>query len=397
MVASLGFVAVNVLALLGGFKELQNAAVGLGNAARGAMGVLAEMGETAKKAFGGVYGALDAGDMQSALAVGMAGLRAVFTQGASAFMNAVDEWGVNLLNAFDFYVSQIPFLRFLGPDKFEFSLTGDSTQNNNANQRADARGAAMFERQGARRERQKEVAAEFDNILKDSRLTAGLRAQAKDLMDSIANAQTLASLKDLGEEFRALRDTGKLTADQVAKLDEALDVAAERVTDANSATLPGAVAGGGGGGFSDEGLGDRMQGLLAADGKTPAERRRETFDDQASDVMSRLRSTWNPDQMRQAADEARALIQTKAVGRDVADQLNAAIKAAALDLDPAAIEAETRRQAVNQAEAAGTFSAMAVGGMGFGSTLAERQLEELTKIRKGVVDMAEEGALAVQP
>jgi len=43
---------------------------------------------------------------------------------------------------------------------------------------------------------------------------------------------------------------------------------------------------------------------------------------------------------------------------------------------------------------AGTFSAMALGGLGFGSSLAEQQLNTLKKIESNT---REEGALAVQP
>jgi hypothetical protein len=50
--------------------------------------------------------------------------------------------------------------------------------------------------------------------------------------------------------------------------------------------------------------------------------------------------------------------------------------------------------ASSKSEVAGTFSAMALGGLGFGSSLAEQQLNTLKKIESNT---REEGALAVQP
>jgi TP901 family phage tail tape measure protein len=105
------------------------------------------------------------GDVAGAMRVAMDGLRAAFTIGSSAFLNAVDEWGVNLLNAFDFYISSIPFLRFLGPDQYKFSVFGDSTSGNDANTRADARFADMNTRQAARQVAAQQAVAGFGGMV----------------------------------------------------------------------------------------------------------------------------------------------------------------------------------------------------------------------------------------
>jgi hypothetical protein len=49
--------------------------------------------------------------------------------------------------------------------------------------------------------------------------------------------------------------------------------------------------------------------------------------------------------------------------------------------------------AQSQAEVAGTFSAMAIGGMGVGSSLAQKQLDQLTKIEQNT-RVGDEGAVA---
>jgi hypothetical protein len=47
-----------------------------------------------------------------------------------------------------------------------------------------------------------------------------------------------------------------------------------------------------------------------------------------------------------------------------------------------------------QAEVAGTFSSVNLGGMGFGSSLAQQQLDVLKQIKSNTDDFGDEGAVA---
>lgn len=116
-------------------------------------------------AFGAIKDAIAGGDLQGAMEVAISGLQAAFSVGSKAFMDSVDEWGVNLVNAFDFYISQIPFLRFLGPDKYTFSVFGDSTQGTNANDRADQRFLEMDRRKARRDVQSADAVKAFDAII----------------------------------------------------------------------------------------------------------------------------------------------------------------------------------------------------------------------------------------
>ncbi len=62
--------------------------------------------------------------------------------------------------------------------------------------------------------------------------------------------------------------------------------------------------------------------------------------------------------------------------------------------DPAALQRAAMAAAASQAEVAGTFSADAAGGMSFGSSLQQKQLEELKGIREEVKKLNDDGAVA---
>jgi len=120
-------------------------------------------------AFGAIKDAIAGGDLQGAMEVAIAGLQAAFAVGSRAFMDSVDEWGTNLVNAFDFYISNIPFLRFLGKDKYEFSVFGSSQNSTTPDARADSRFSDMEKRKASRLAASTESVAAFDRILAGSR------------------------------------------------------------------------------------------------------------------------------------------------------------------------------------------------------------------------------------
>jgi TP901 family phage tail tape measure protein len=383
MVGFLGLIAVNILGVLGGMEELGHASRNVAQAGRDAMSVFASMGKTADQTFRGIADSLNSNNAEGALAVGMAGLKAVFTRGSSAFMNAVDEWGVNLVNTFDFYISQIPFLRFLGKDSYKFSVFGDSTDGNNADTRADARGAALGDRQQQRTQGEQDVFRDFNNTLGDVRLTNSLRRQSRDLEGAINTAATNEELRQLGFALTKLKDSGRVAADEIEKLEKAYDAAAEKI----AAPLPKSPAGqpgrGGGGlssaGLSDDGLASGMGGLVSDEAATNPGSAKSVFEQQADEVLKTLSDSWSAADVRNAIGEAQALIQTQAVSRSVASQLQSAMEAAGKLVDPKSLEDETRRQMASPAEVVGTFSGAALGQMGFGQNLAQRMVDEQKK------------------
>jgi hypothetical protein len=381
MVGFLGLIAVNVLGVLGGMKELGHAATNAAQAGRDAMAVFMDMGKTANLTFRGIAESLNANNIEGAMAVGMEGLKAVFTRGATAFMNAVDEWGVNLVNTFDFYISQIPFLRFLGKDTYKFSVFGDSTEGNNADTRADQRGAAMLDRRQQRDDTARGVFDKFDQALQDARATNRDRLQSRDLGGRLDAAKTNQELIQLGFALTKLKDSGRVAAEEIAKLEAAYDNAAERLsapTNAPEARPPaGRSSGFSLGQMTDEGLADSMTGAVSDD---PLATKKNVFEEQATSVLRSLADSWSAAEIKDAIGEARALIQTKAVGRGTASQLEAAIEAATKVIDPRAIEDQARQ--MSPADVVGTFSGAALGQMGFGQGLAQKQLDVMKQIEQ---------------
>ena len=210
---------------------------------------LTELKNVGIEAFGAIYEAINGGDLAGAMQIAMAGLKAAFTVGSNAFLNAVDEWGVNLVNTFDFYISNIPFLRFLGKDSYQFSVFGDSTEATNPDQRADERFNEMYKRRDARKAAGEAATAGFnqtvDGVKRNARDTKEQKARAEQyaqLMRDIEAATTLEQLRDAYGEFDALSSNGRLTSTQSATLEAALEDAQERITQEVGATSGAAAA-----------------------------------------------------------------------------------------------------------------------------------------------------------
>lgn len=169
---ALGGIAAGVVAgLLSGAMELTEA---FGNAMQPSIErageAFVEIKQIGVDAFGAIKDAIAGGDLEGAMQVAIAGLQAVFSVGSRAFLDSVDEWGVNLVNAFDFYISQIPFLRFLGKDKYTFSVLGDSTSSTTADTRADERFAAMDTRKAKRDTKASGAVDAFNAIIQGKRV-----------------------------------------------------------------------------------------------------------------------------------------------------------------------------------------------------------------------------------
>jgi len=173
--------------------EITSALSGLGDFISGAAGRVAKdfagIKEIGVATFKEIYASVEQGDLAGAMQVAMAGLKAVFTVGANAFLNEVDRWGVNLVNAFDFYVSQIPFLRF-ATDTYEFKVFG-SSNSSTADQRADDRFSSLDARIDARRKGSVDAMSGLDKMLAD-------RAAARPAAGADPTTATLAVPRELG-------------------------------------------------------------------------------------------------------------------------------------------------------------------------------------------------------
>ena len=337
-----------------------------------------DLATTATTTFNGIYEALSAGDLVGAMDVLWAGLMAGWLRGVEALMGYVDPWIATFQNVFTYAGTEIAVV-------WEQMWTGLSATANTI-------GAALT---GAFDNIINGVLASWDTleagILKswnyiqsffkkgfdlkkenekvDSKMAA--RARERELArPGVAGRMATAAAENeaAAGESQARVDAMRAGADATAqgRFDENARLAEER----RAATM-GAEA--------------TLNDLVRGQAETRARGQ------QADDLGTNIANVGSLDGLRELADEFHTL---KSMGRLTSEQegkLAGALDAATERLmgEGATIDpAEKAQQGAggagvggpSQAEVAGTFSSVALGGMGFGSSLAQKQVDLLGKI-----------------
>jgi TP901 family phage tail tape measure protein len=344
-----------------------------------ATGVLGQLSQIAGQTFGSIYDAIAAGDLGMAMDVLWAGLIAGWTRGVATIMGYVDPWLAFFQNAFTFLVTDIQvgwekMWAFLAQNTWGQYLLGfiDNIVNTamdtfdwlvgsiqkawatvqdyiTGGRNAEARIKEIDNANAARAEQRRQLrpgiegrtnksGAELEQIQRDSDArVAGLRSNANRIADERMNR----------------RDGYNAAADQAqANLDNITQTAADRR----------AVAGQ---------VGGLQESITAA----------TTFDE-----LRGLSSTF-----RELRDAGK-LTGVETVKLD--DALDAAAErimeasmtspqAAAATAGAAAAQQQT---AATAAEVVGTFSGAALGQMGFGQNLAQKQLDVMKQIEQNTRD-----------
>jgi TP901 family phage tail tape measure protein len=291
MAAVLAAAVAYVFDLLGGFEGISSAISGGFNSAVGnATTLLTDLGSIASTTFSGIYEAIVGGDLQGAMDIAMAGLYAAWARGSEAIMGSVDSWAafvqntvtymwagikgifgdsINwVLNAFDDMVAAVQkswnYVQSFIRKGFDLekenrkvtdanaarkrereAVRGSGKEMAEADRIAGERLAANEERAAGRRAGT--VAAE-SNLAQTASGARNRRVQGEqfaELLKSIEGASTIGQLQDLYGEFDALSQNGRLTSQQAATIEAALEDAQERISKAGSAAAGGAAAAGG--------------------------------------------------------------------------------------------------------------------------------------------------------
>jgi TP901 family phage tail tape measure protein len=139
---------------------------------------------------------------------------------------------------------------------------------------------------------------------------------------------------------------------------------------------------------------------------------RRTLSSQGEDVISSVGQAKTMDELRTLADEFFTLRDTGMLTEAQQKKYGEAVDKAAEKVTPTGtsgiVEAspggikppdqdallKAAAEAAKQVETQGTFSSVNLGGMGFGSTIAERQLKALEGIQKNTEQFGDEGAVA---
>lgn len=297
LVAVLAAAGGYVFYLMGGFEGIASTiGGGFNSAVSNATTLLSDLGSIGKTTFSGLYEAIAGGDLQGAMDIAMAGLYAAWARGSEAIMGSVDSWSafvqntvtymwagikgvfgdsINwVLNQFDDMVAAVQkswnyvqsFIRK------GFDLEAENRKVTSANEarkreREAARGSdaemkkaddiaagrlAENDRRAGER-RAKTVAAE-QNVEQKAVGAKNRRVQGEqfaELLKNIENASSIEQLQDLYGEFDALSSNGRLTSQQAATIEAALEDAQERISKAGSAAAGGAAAAGSGGRAAD--------------------------------------------------------------------------------------------------------------------------------------------------
>jgi TP901 family phage tail tape measure protein len=338
LVAALAAAGGFVFYLMGGFEGIASTiGGGFNSAISDATTLLSDLGSIGKTTFSGIYEAIAGGDLQGAMEIAMAGLYAAWARGSEAIMGSVDSWAAFIQNTVTYMWAGIK------------GVFGDSI--NWVLNAFDDMVAAV---QKSWNYVQSFIKKGFD-----------LAAENKKVSDATtARKQQRAATRGSGVEMRA--------ADGIAsgRLDENTRRADERRANTVAAE-------------------DRLGGLVSG------QRDQRIFRAQADAATESLGTAGTMDEVRALAEEFHLLAATGKVTQEqlkafsdaaetaqdrIEGERGAAGAAAAAPVDPEAVKMAATAAAASQSEVAGSFSAASISGMGFGQSLAQKQLDTLKEI-----------------
>jgi len=334
--ASVAFAIVS--ALLSPIGLIVVGVAALGGSVLYAIGAFDGFGETIRTTLSGVYDAITAGDLSLAFEVLWAGLHLSWLSGVAKLMGYVDPWVSMFQNAFTILGTEIVVIwdrmvSYLASTQWGAALLGTVDKIVNG------------------------VMATFDTMVSavrkswnfiQSLITSGFDlAKENEKVDTemAANARKRALDRPgvLERMRRAKEDDGRMAAEseqRVSDMRAAADATMQSREDRNRARAA-----------------DREAGVAEA------QQRLDELRAQAAEAAA-----------AQAAGDAGV-----ADREEIARQVQEAI--------PKPDLSGIRPPGASDSEVAGTFSAMALGGMGFGSNLQQRQLEALNRIADNTSDM----------
>jgi hypothetical protein len=156
----------------------------------------------------------------------------------------------------------------------------------------------------------------------------------------------------------------------------------------------------------------RRQAVVDAEGKVTAlgrgSREKRAMNQQAEDLGGLVAKAGTLDSLRELSDEFHTLTAAGRLTSDQQEKLSTAfddaterimgdgatIAAGKKEVDPKALADAAAAARESQAEVAGTFSSAGLGGMGFGSSLAQQSLDVQKKIEENTRGITDDGAVA---
>lgn len=362
-------------------------ASGFNSAINDGIVVFGDLATTATTTFTGIYDAISAGDLSGAMDILWAGLNAGWLRGVEALMSYVDPWMTAFQDAFTIMGAEI----YKGWDALWVSV---GSALNTA-------GAYLM---GA-----------FDNIINPilamwDTLEAGIlkswnyiQSFFKKGFDLKKENEKVDNQMDARKRKRELERPGiagrteKATKENTAA--EAAMIKRRDAVDANTQeTITGRQA------ENQQRAADRRAATVAAEGaltslvsgKTETRARNSQVDD----LLASIKGATSVDQLAGVGGLGDQFSTLRDLGRLTSEQemmLSDALDKAAEGLTGTATAAQAGataagdQSAASRAEVAGTFSSVNLGGMGFGSSLAERTAKAAEDTAKGVKELVGQG------
>jgi hypothetical protein len=365
---------------------VQQAAVAIGDAFGPAVAdgtvVLGDLAKTATTTFNGIYEAVAAGDLSGAMDILWAGLVAGWLRGTEALMSYVDPWVTTFQDAFTIMGAEI----YKGWDALWVSV---GSALNTA-------GAYLM---GA-----------FDNIINPilamwDKLEAGIlkswnyvQSFFKKGFDLKKENEKVDSEMSARARKREIERPGvNARVEKATKDNVAAEGAMIRRRDAVDANTQGAIAATERDAGNARRAADRRVATVAAEGALKSlvggKAEMRVRDSQADDLLWQIKSATSVDQLAGVGGLGDQFSTMRDLGRLTSDQetmLSDALDKAAESITATA-GAGAKGAAASKAEVAGTFSSTNLGGMGFGSSLAERTAKAAEDTAKGVKELVGQG------
>ena len=366
---------------------------GFSTAVSDGIAVLGDLATTATTTFNGVYDAIAMGDLAGAMDVLWLGLLAGWLRGVEALMSYVDPWvaafqdvftdiGAGIYMAWDtIYTNSAALLNTMGAFIMGFF---DNIANG--------------------------VMATFDNLVAGIQIAwtrvQGFITGAKDTEERVAaiKDENAARAEQRAQERPGIESrTGKAAAENAQAEQDRKD-REQAVKDDAQATKDGRQA------TNQQRADDRRAATQAAEGNLASvtagkdEGRKDAST--AAELLKSLGSASSLDDITNIGASIDALIERGNISSEMQSKLmdayyaafsrvNVASASSSSDAAKAGAGAAGADAATSKSEVAGTFSSTNLGGMGFGSSLAERTAKAAEDTAKGVGQLVQQGAVGV--
>ena len=410
--AALSFVAGAMGLVLSPVGAVLAAVGGISFALVQAGGGFSEFAGIASSTFSGIYAAIAEGDLAGAMDVLWAGLHAGWLKGIEgivvAWHQAVGEIAKAFIvigSAWDKYVTK--------PAQMFGVRVAEAAQERGVLGAFDITQGTVFDNDSKRAARERRKAAE-DLLASNSAESFSVnRAAAEknmaDLQAVVDKASAAGATDDerkageaAAKEIEAYRDAIAMVKARFAQLGikteeeraAAIKEAQDQIDAGTAASIDATRAG----------TADAAAGVEA---KARGKRESKAQNQQFSQLLKDIEGASSMDALRGMYEEFDALSSNGRLTSGQVATLETALEDAQERLSKSmgsmggspseqirgGAEAAAGDSATSQAEVAGTFSAMAIGGMGVGSSLAQKQLDQLTKIEQNT-RVGDEGAVA---